>query len=226
MTKKRSDRFEVLQPGISISSKYCRTGTLGLIVFDKKNDFKPCILSNWHILSKRNKFFSSKAGKPIYQPGKVFLKSKGQWKRRKNFIAARLTRQNKATDSAIAKIVNRSFDLSLFETDKQITSTRIPKVGDIVEKSGARTGVTKGKIVEVVGNWVKIKPISIDNPENEEISKGGDSGSVWYDPETKEGLVLHSVGEGTNSDPKAEYAGGYILQKVLDNLDVSLTRPV
>jgi hypothetical protein len=222
MTNPRNEKFEIIQPGISISSKYSTNGTLGLIVFDRKNNYKPCILSNWHVLAKRNFIprLSFPVGSPIYQPGKLI--SKGI--KKKNIIA-RLTRFDRSTDSAIAEIIIDKYNLEQFESNVFINSVRTPKKGDIVEKSGARTGITRGKIIDVKGFFVKIKPIDIENTANIEISKGGDSGSIWYDPETNEGLVLHNHGEPDNNDnPEDEYSGGFSLLQVIENLNVSLTK--
>lgn len=217
MTSQREKKFEIIQPGISISSKYSTNGTLGLIVFDNTNN-RPCILSNWHVLAK-NIFprTSFRIGRPIYQPGKLF-----QGKRRTNIIA-KLTRHDRHTDSAIAEIVNRQFILNQYESNAIITTARLPQEGDIVEKSGTRTGITKGKIVEINGNRVKIKPIEEGNPSNQEISDGGDSGCLWYDPETLEGLVLHNSGE-TNNNPDSEFAKGYSLIAIMERLNFSLTK--
>lgn len=215
MTLERDNRFNIIQPGISISSKYSTTGTLGMIVFDKQNNYKPCILSNWHILAKSSFLGTSfKVGKPIYQPGRAF-----QGKSRKNIIG-RLIRYHKKTDSAIAEILNRPFELAQFESNKIITSIRKPAVGDIVEKSGVRTGVTRGKIYEIRGSKVKIKPLKY----GDEISENGDSGSIWYDPNTLEGLVLHNAGE-TKNNPEAEFASGYIITEIFHKLNISISRP-
>lgn len=222
MSNPRNNKFTTIQPGISISSKYSTNGTLGLIVYDKINDYHPCILSNWHVLAKRSIIprLSFSIGSPVYQPGKNIsngIKAEN--------IIARLSRYDRLTDSAIARLLVDDLNLEQFETNITINSVRIPKKGDIVEKSGARTGVTKGHIVDTLGSYVKIKPIDIQNPDNIEISKGGDSGSIWYDPVTKEGLVLHSHGEpDDNSNPQAEYAGGFSLIKVMETLRISFTK--
>lgn len=219
MAKERENRFEILQPGISISSKYSTNGTLGLVVYDNKNNSQPCILSNWHVLAKRSYLIpglSFRIGKPIFQPGKLF-----QGKINSN-IVAKLTRYDKNTDSAIAKIINREFLLNQYESNIIIKTTRKPLEGDIVEKSGTRTGVTRGKIVSVINSRVKIKPIVEGNPQNQEISDGGDSGCLWYDPKTMEGLVLHNSGE-TDNNPDSEFAKGYALIDIMKRLDFSLT---
>ncbi len=220
MSNKRNKNFKILQPGISISSKYSTNGTLGLIVFDKTNNYQPCILSNWHVLAKRSFIprISFRRGSPIFQPGK--LPQNGRLNQ--NTIVARLTRYDKITDSAIAKITNRDFIPNQFETSALIKAARVPVEGDIVEKSGARTGVTRGKVVDIRGSIVTIKPMEDINPLNIEISAGGDSGCVWYDPVTFEGLVLHNSGE-VNKRPEEEFAKGTMLVTVLKVLNISLT---
>lgn len=217
MASDRENRFEIIQPGISISSKYSTNGTLGLIVFDNTTN-RPCILSNWHVLAKRNFLprISFRIGSPIFQPGKLFQD------RLNSNIIARLTRHDRHTDSAIAEIVSREFILNQYESNVLITSARLPKEGDIVEKSGTRTGITRGKIVSVRGNLVEIKPIEDHNPDNQEISDGGDSGCLWYDPNTMEGLVLHNSGE-TDENPNSEFAKGFSLIAVMERLNFSLT---
>lgn len=217
MASEREKRFDVIQPGISISSKYSTNGTIGLIVFDNTNN-KPCILSNWHVLAKSSWWprASFRIGRPIFQPGKLF-----QGKRSTNIIA-KLTRHDRHTDSAIAEIVDREFILNQYESNAIITTARLPKEGDIVEKSGTRTGITRGRIVGVNGNRIKIKPIEEGNPYNQEISDGGDSGCLWYDPDTMEGLVLHNSGE-TDNNPNSEFARGYSLVAVMERLNFSLT---
>ncbi|MEO1262022.1 MAG: hypothetical protein AAFZ15_24675 [Bacteroidota bacterium] len=220
MSNQRNERFDTLQPGISISSKNSTNGTLGLIVYDKKNDFAPCILSNWHVLAARKfKLGSMRRGANTYQPGRINTNNRP---RRANKVG-KLVRHNRRWDCAIARITNRDFITEQFETGVLITKTRIPKIGDIVEKSGTRTGVTRARVVGVGLKWVSLKPVEEGNPNDDEISQGGDSGSIWYDPVTHEGLILHSKGENDeNDDPEAESASGLILQTVLEKLSVSL----
>ncbi len=64
-------------------------------------------------------------------------------------------------------------------------------------------------------------PWTANNPNDEEISSGGDSGSLWYDPDSLEGVGLHFAGE-TNNLPSAEHAIACHLPDVLSALDVSL----
>jgi len=212
MSSPRNNRFEIIQPGISISSKFSTNGTIGLIVYDLKNNNNPCILSNWHIIARKG-YYVRRGKWPIYQPGRAV-----QGKVSKNIIAE-YVRHHKGTDSAIAKIISRDFEVKQYETNAIITSTRIPKKGDIVEKSGVKTGITRAVIDKVNGSRVKMIPITKD--PDYEISMSGDSGSIWYDPKTMEGLVLHNHGE--NSKSNNERAWGWSLVTVMQKLDISLT---
>ena len=163
--------------------------------------------------------FSLRKGALTYQPGRI-----NNYKSRVNpkDVVAKLVRHDKRLDCAISRITTRDYRLEQFESNVIVTSARMPKKGDIVEKSGTRTGVTRAKVEKIDGNWVYLVPVEGDYPHNTEISMGGDSGSVWYDPETKEGLILHSRGDDDDADVK-ETASGFILVHVLKSLGVSLT---
>ena len=101
-------------------------------------------------------------------------------------------------------------------------------------KSGRSTGVTDGRI-DGVGrfkvrygfqdHWIegfKLRTQDQANPGNLELTRHGDSGALWYDPVTQEGLGLHFAGEN-DSAPAAEFALACHLDAVLDELMVSLT---
>ena len=83
-------------------------------------------------------------------------------------------------------------------TGKVIRSFREPVVGDILEKSARTTGTTRARVAAVerpaaeLTNAFILERLSGDT---EPISCDGDSGAVWYDPETLEGVGLHHGGE-------------------------------
>ena len=213
----RKDRFDVIQPGISISSRYSTSGTLGLIVFDKRNNYQPCILSNWHVLARNYIRRTARAGSPVYQPGRLF------GGRVKNNIVARFTRSSRSLDAAIATLTGgRDFITEQFESGVNPTTARLPVYGDIVEKSGARTKITRGKIISMTRNSFTIKPVDPDNTDDLELSDGGDSGAIWYDPDTKEAIGLHFAGD-TSRHPSDEFSRAKILTHILSRLDISLT---
>jgi hypothetical protein len=143
-------------------------------------------------------------------------------------------------DAAFARLDNmcgRSVQLVQLGTEVLLQSARMAKLNDILEKSGRTTGVTQGK-VEGIGVYpvpypdgskknieaLRIVSIIEKNPNNEEISSGGDSGAIWYDPVTKEGVGLHFAGEpSSEAAPTEEYALACHLPSVLKALNVSLT---
>ncbi len=106
----------------------------------------------------------------------------------------------------------------------------------MLEKSGRTTGVTRGKVDgfgaytipysvgERTVEGFKIISVLDGNPNNEEISSGGDSGSVWYSSTTQEGIGLHFAGE-TNPTPNEEHAIACHLPTVLTALNISLVPP-
>lgn len=216
----------VIQPGISVAHFKRGAGTIGLIVYDNFTR-RPCLLSNWHVLTGR---ISVSSGDPILQPG---LSDGGELLRHKVATLERhIIDQN--GDAAIATLTNsRPFQPDQLESGVVITRTRMPQLGEVLEKSGRSTGVTQA-LVDGMGRYFvnySIGRIGIDgfklvavqdgNPKNREISAKGDSGSCWYHPVSAEGIGLHFAGE-TDANPRAEYALACFLPRVLAALNVSL----
>ena len=225
----RQTRRNPIQPGLSISHPKVTAGTLGVVVYDNATGH-PCILSNWHVLVGSS---DASPGDPIIQPGS---RDGGQLPQDR---VGQLERSllGPDGDAAIASLditPDRSVELAQFETGVILQSARNAQVGEVLEKSGRTTGVTKGKVTgfgsykisypvgEITIDGFIISSINDRNPGNEEISSGGDSGSIWYNPETKEGVGLHFAGE-TDSSPTAEHALACHLPRVLAALNISLT---
>ena len=222
----RTQRFDVIQPGISIAHRDRTAGTLGAIVYDNATQ-RPCILSNWHVLAGDE---SAMVGDPILQPGPQDGGSEP------NDVIAVLGQSMLGIDGdAAVAFLNgsRSFSAAQLETGITIQSARTPAIGEVLEKSGRSSGVTQGKVdglgqykifysgCEVFIRGFKLVPSIDGNPRNEELSASRDSGAVWYDPMSGEGVGLHFAGE-TNSDPLAEHALACYLTQVLCSLGVSL----
>ncbi len=222
----RRQRRDPVQPGLSVAHPNVSAGTLGALVIDNVTG-QPGILSNWHVLVGSAE---AKPGDPIVQPGPA--------------DGGRLLRDTIATlersvlgpdgDAAVALLTGtRQVLPEQFETNQLLQAARMPSRDEILEKSGRTTGVTRGR-VDGLGRYFihySVGRVGIDgfklvtakdgNPDNEEISAGGDSGSVWYDPQTGQGVGLHFAGE-TNADPKAEHAVACFLPRVLETLNISL----
>ena len=229
-------RISRRRPGISVAHRAVSAGTLGAIVYDNQTG-EPYMLSNWHVLHGPE----GKLGDRVLQPGRHDGGSV------RKSVAGRLVRSHLglAGDCAVASIEGRGIDDKVLELG--VTPTRFGKVnlGDKVVKSGRTTAVTHG-IVGRVGVVVRlgygsagfhdiggfeIRP-NADKPADElEISKGGDSGSVWLiddDSEHADVVVgLHFAGESSSDpDPANEHALACNIHSVLDKLGVSLSKQV
>jgi endonuclease G len=222
-------RQDPLMPGISISHVDGTAGTIGAIVYDNKSG-KPCVLSNWHVLNGS----SGKINDPIVQPGPYDDSSID------NNIMGALLRSHLgvAGDCALASISGREFKEEIFgllTTPKRVARVNLD---DKVVKSGRTTGVTYGvvKRVEVtfkinysgmgeqlIGGF-EIRPNPKKLPNDGEISKGGDSGSLWMidngDTASNIAAGLHFAGE-TDQSPEAEHAIACNIDTVLKKLNIS-----
>lgn len=222
----RRHRRDPIQPGISVSHPLVSAGTIGAIVFDRVTGAQ-CILSNWHVL----------AGSAFAQPGDAILQpGRFDGGRRETDTIGRLERMHlgRRGDAAIAVLngarqVLRAQD----HTTVEVRTARRAALGDTVAKSGRTTGVTTG-VVDGMGRYritysvgtheidgFLIRTPAEGNPDDIEISGAGDSGSLWYDPNTREGLGLHFAGE-SDPAPVAEYALACHLDAVLEELNISL----
>jgi len=225
----RRQRLDPIQPGISVGHLNITAGTFGTIVYDE-NSGQPCILSNWHVLAGSA---DAVPGDPIVQPGKA----DGGRAPRDTIATLERSVLGADGDAAIALLNGtRAVRDTQFSTDALIRSARMVVEEEVLEKSGRTTGNTRGK-VDGVGRYFldysvgrvgidgfKLVPELEGNPNNDEISSGGDSGSVWYDPVTHEGVGLHFAGE-ISPNPLAENALACHLPRVLAALDVSLSPP-
>ncbi len=222
----RRHRRDPVQPGLSISHHLGTAGTIGAVVYDR-TDGAACILSNKHVLAEAA---LAEVGDQILQPGRT------DGGRRDVDAIARLRRMYLGVkgDAAIAALnQTRQVRTAQYDTDAGVQRTRRARVGDRVVKSGRTTGVTEAR-VDGVGRFkvkygfqehridgFKLRAHDPANPGNLELTFHGDSGSLWYDPATQEGLGLHFAGEDDHA-PAAEFALACHLDAVLDELLVSL----
>lgn len=223
-TTTRTTRFSRLQPGISIANTGVSAGTLGMVVKDKRSG-KPSILSNWHVLAGSA---TASPGDDIVQPGPH------DGGRAPRDVVGRLDRMllDKDGDAAIAVLNDaRPFDPGIIDVNIIPDNLADPQIGDEVIKSGRSTQVTRGR-VDGKGRYFITYPvgrIGIDgfvivprdkqNPANEEISMGGDSGSIWIKEGTKTAVGLHFAGE-TDARPSEEHAIACFVTKVFSRLEI------
>ncbi len=223
-------RSPYLMGGLSCGRVNGGTGTIGALVIDKRSG-QPALLSNWHVLAGAN----AQVGDPVLQPGQV---DSGVPVRDQ---VARLSRWMLETggDAAIAEIDSRRPWLPLqFGNFIANGKARDSKLGEVLCKSGRTTGQTKARVDgegfyrlyyevrpgveemrEIKG--FKLVPLQAGNPDDVEVSSGGDSGSVWLNESSRDAVGLHFAGEG-NPDPAAEHSIACNITTVLDKLNVRL----
>jgi hypothetical protein len=222
----RMQRFSRLQPGISVGHPNVTAGTLGLVVKDDRSG-RPAILSNWHVLAGSA---SATPGDPTIQPGSM----DGGRVPRDTVAALERMILDRDGDAAIALLTNvRPVDLSICDLGTDVNSIEDTNVGDIVVKSGRTTQVTRGRVdgkgrffinysVGRIGiDGFTIVPVDRENPDNVEISLGGDSGSAWLLDGSKTMVGLHFAGEG-DPRPSKEHAIACHATRVFSRLRISL----
>jgi endonuclease G len=227
----RKQRLDVLVPGISVSHPKGSAGTLGLMVYDRR-DGSRYMLSNWHVLNTP----SGHLGDTVVQPGpydddRVDQNGAGVLVRSHLGVAA---------DAAIARIEGRGIDPTVL--DLKIVPRRIAEaaLGDRVVKSGRTSDVTygvvrrvhvvtkidyEGSVGEVAIGGFEIGPDPERLPSDGEVSMGGDSGAAWLIAGKKGGATdifvgLHFAGEAAGSDD--EHAVACYAHAVLEKLEVGL----
>ncbi|HEX2030985.1 MAG TPA: hypothetical protein VHL78_06260 [Actinomycetota bacterium] len=215
----RTSKVDPLIGGVSVGNPRITAGTLGAIVWDR-TDCSVSLLSNWHVLVGDP---AAVAGEAIWQPGKYDGGTAAD-------SVATLTRfrLDADMDAALAKLNGtRGYTRDLVGLDFQIGGVENPVLGMNVIKSGRTTGVTKGVIdgVSFSGTisydhgpntfhgQIHIVPRPPWPSVNYELSKGGDSGSVWINEATKKAVGLHYGGE-TDPAPASEMSLANPMHKV------------
>jgi hypothetical protein len=224
----RRSRTNPLVGGISVGNPRVSAGTLGAIVWDR-TDGQVCLLSNWHVLCGDA---ACTAGEPIYQPG-VYDGGTAADK----VAELKRWRLDQDADAALAKLTGaRGYSRDILEWNP-IAGIEEPRLGMEVVKSGRTTGFTKA-IVDGVSASVSINYGSgglvtfhdqihfVPRPPwpqaDYEVSKGGDSGSVWVNEDTNKAVGLHFAGE-TDPSPTAEFALANRIDRVAELLNISFT---
>ncbi len=225
-----TSKFPVLAGGISVGHPDITAGTLGCFVIDKQNN-KPAILSNWHVLSGA----TGRTGDNILQPGKADGGNEA------HDIVANLSRSilDADGDAAIAHLKGaRPWIPIINETHIHLNGVRDSVLDEVLTKSGRTTGVTQARVdgegvyfvnyqtqpgvFERIGiRGFKLVSVQPDNPNNHELSSGGDSGSVWYNANSGEAVGLHFAGE-IDTNPRAEHAIACNMEAVMQRLNIRL----
>ncbi len=221
-----------LMPGLSIGFK--NPCSLGLIGVDKKDNNRPALLTCRHLFGP-----NPKPNAKVFQPAPRHQRGQSRQQILRTAIG-RLNRISTSVDAAVVHLNGRRRASNRLFTGSQqrrleITRLRSAKLGEILVKSGCRTGVTKAR-VDGVGllftgvdqepqRVFRLVPVPTTTGSNREISAPGDSGAIWMDPEGSAGVGLHIRGE---LDPKKsnEYAFALDLELVCDEIGFELMQNV
>jgi endonuclease G len=205
----------ILRPGISIGHQSGTTGTLGLFVRHKPTG-QVMVLGCAHVMAPSG----AAPGDKILQPS---LWDNGN---SDGDLIGRIRFRNQRVDGALAALDTvRRVEVKPYGSGRSITGVRQPRVGDILEKSGRTTSVTQALVTGVgtfpgVSHGFSLTTLPTET-EDIEISHDGDSGAIWYDPETGEGVGMLVQGEDIQN-PFKEWAIASSLVEVLESLHAEL----
>lgn len=206
-------------PGVEVAAHHGEPGTLGVMVVDLLTPQRDlCLLTAAHVLN-------SPVGTPVYQPGTKDPASLIGHVRRRVLSSY--------CDGALAVLDVGRFSVNLpIELTRSITGIRQVKIGDVLVKSGMMTGVSRA-VVKHVGEF----DIRMPNLEQmymqgfvlqplagvqESICERGDSGAIWYDETTGEGVGIHIAGDTCGKGYEDDVAFACNLSSVLAQLDAEL----
>jgi hypothetical protein len=199
-------RRDPLRPGISIGPvDEAWAGTIGAIVRERATA-RVCILSAAHVMR-------TKGRRRVVQPAPLDGGSEENW------IGSHL-RSSRSTDAGVAVLNGtRGTNLVALGMTHALAGARWPYLGQVLEKAGRSTAVTRARIVDI-GSFgalpaaFRLAPLAgAAGP----ICLSGDSGAVWMDPISRLGVGLHSKGP-----PGGSYGIATFLRDVLDDPYLSI----
>jgi hypothetical protein len=204
-----------MRPGISVSHARSTAGTLGLFV-RAAPDGAVALLGAAHVLAPD---VEARAGDPILQPGR------SDAGRPEDAVAA-LSRFDLATDTAIALVrAGRGIERAQEESDVLVVAARYPVLGEVLEKSGRSSGVTRAR-VDGIGSYdgvaysFRLVPVS-PSPTAPLITEDGDSGAVWYGVEDEKAVGVHCR-RGPSPNPVLQYGVASSIVKSMARLGFTL----
>jgi hypothetical protein len=165
-------------------------GTLGFIATSNGTD--RWIVSCYHVLCRKGDEMPAGVVEPIFHPFSQLQPSP--------VATVSNDRASRDLDCAAASIVSGRAVGEILGIGT-LAPASDPALGMRVIKSGAETGVTEGRIVNLTNTEVEISPLGL--PDDYELSEGGDSGSLWIDAATLSPVALHYKGSDRGTPERA-----------------------
>lgn len=225
--KGETNHVRPLRPGVSIGHVGVTAGTLGAFVRRSAEPDALYVLSNYHVL----------AGSPLARPGDVVLqpgpadggRGPGDRVGELTRVARLMSGEVCSTDAAIARLDSSDVDHA-YPMGPVARPVR-PLGGEIVEKVGRTTAVTRGRVTaieldEVIVGYEDLGPLSFDDQVEIEgttgpFSRGGDSGALVYREDgAAVGLLFAGSESGGPGGNGLTYANP--IDVVLDTMEVEL----
>jgi endonuclease G, mitochondrial len=209
------------QPGVQVGIAGRGAGSFGMVVYDRVSGSR-CLLSAAHVLD-------GPADTLVFQPG-----TRNEALPIGSIVRSLLDHHG---DAAIARLDRmRSIDGLPLGANLPLRGPREVRPKEILAKSGAETGVTRGVVskmgqlsvtyplpfhpTEIVMEAFELRPV--DPQDSREISDQGDSGSAVYDETTGEAVGLIVGGDAQGPANPDEYLLACHLLTVFDKLKISL----
>ncbi|MEM7351001.1 MAG: hypothetical protein AAF657_09365 [Acidobacteriota bacterium] len=205
----RRRRRNPLVGGIEIRNvEKAGVGTLGAVVWERATG-DPMALTNHHVLAKGRP--QGGRDEPVNQPGTTGGRDR----------IGRVDDSDAFLDCAVARIEgSRGVSSTILDFPGGLKGFVEPALGLRVTKSGRTTGTTVGMIEGVSEHELTVVPLP---GEWQELSLGGDSGSVWLEEESHAAVGLHWGGESSEA-PEDERAFAKRIDQVAEALKVDLFR--
>jgi hypothetical protein len=173
-----------LRGGIAVvNPQVNETGTIGLI--GTSNGHDRWIVSCYHVLCRVD-LSAAPDNEPIFQPDDDPA----------NLIArTSIERSDTILDCAAARVLPEVPCVGEILHLSRIFGVAEPVAGMRVIKSGSVTGVSEGVITDLDGDEVEIR-LDPSLPGDAELTKPGDSGSIWVSRAGLNAVALHKSGAG------------------------------
>lgn len=209
-------RQDPIRPGVSIAGEGRGAGSFGAWVRDAASG-EWFLLSAWHVFADA----VGTNGRRVLQPAEL----DGGTSNKSTVGTVVRAVHGASGDAAIARgTAGRGRSNQVFGSTVTLKGVRDPVKDEILHKFGRSTHATSA-VVQFVGNvktlhascrGMVLVPVAGNGAP---ISSSGDSGAIWYDPKTGEGVGIHLEG---NTPGMPEQATACSLADALAALEVVL----